>query len=216
MPQLPLYKKLISYLVPVLVRKSTTAENPLLELYAYRGRYQLATFDAIYSDGQHYTPLNIAYKQIDNHLPQIKKVLVLGTGLGSAVQIMTKMGYSPDFTLIEYDNTILQWAMELMPEYKGVITPVCADAQQYMAANTQTYDLVVIDIFKSRVVPPFVTSQEFLTQCRNSINPGGHLIMNYIVQQNEEWHPIDAILRSVFPKCYCIDNSINRIIIATV
>lgn len=216
MLQLPFYKKLLSYLVPVLVRKTTTAENPLLELYAYRGRHQLATFDAVYSDGQQYTPLNIGYKQISTHLPKVKNVLVLGTGLGSAVQIMAKMGYAPDFTLIEYDNTILNWAMELMPKYNGNIKPVCADAKQYMAANMQTYDLVIIDIFNSRVVPPFVTSQEFLTQCRNSINHGGHLIMNYIVQQNEEWHPIDAILRSVFSKCYCVDNSINRIIIATV
>lgn len=202
--------------MPVLVNKTSTPENNLLELYYYRGRYQLATLDALYSDGVHYTPLKLGFRHIKHQLHAVKNVLVLGTGLASAPQIMTKMGYGPDFTLVEYDATVLKWAMELLPEYAGKIRPVCADAEKFMKENTTHYDLIVVDIFNSRVVPQFVTTKAFMEQCRNSLNPGGKLILNYIIQQNEEWHRADAILRSVFPQCYCIDNGINRIIIATV
>src|SRR5690606_25790692 len=110
----------------------------------------------------------------------------------------------------------LQWAIELMPAYAGKIEPVCADAQQYMQQNTRQYDLVVVDTFNGGVVPPFVTTQAFFAQCRDSLDKDGRLIFNYIIQQKEEWHRVDAMLRSVFPQCYCIDNGINRIIIATV
>ncbi len=216
MPTLTLYKRILSYFAPVLLRRGASDKNPLLELYYYRGRLQLATADALYSDGEHYRPLRIGFKHIKQYLPGVKNVLVLGTGLGSAVQVMARMGYQPDFTMLDHDKIVLQWAQEALPGYGGQITPVCADAQKYMAANDKVYDLVVIDIFNSRVVPAFVTSREFLTQCRNSTRPGGRLVMNYIIQRNEDWQQVDKVIRSVFPVCYCIDDGINRIVVATV
>ena len=216
MQQLPLYKRILGYLLPVLVRKGASPQNPLLELYYYRGRYQLATLDALYSDGEHYRPLRIGFKHIAADLPNVKSVLVLGTGLGSAVQILSKNGCQPDVTLIDHDETVLKWAIELLPAYKGLITPLCSDAQTYMVGNKTTFDLLVVDIFNSRVVPAFVTSRTFLQQCRNSIHPGGHLVLNYIIHLNEDWLPVDAVIRSIFPKCYCIDDGLNRIVIATV
>lgn len=216
MQPIPLYKRLLSYLLPVQLLKTGSTENPLLELYYYRGRYQLATIDALYSDGTAYRPLQIGFTHLAKDLPTVEEVLVLGTGLASGVQIMAKMGYTPHFTLVEYDTVILKMAMDLLPDYKGKITPVCADARQYMADNVHQHDVVVVDIFNSRIVPQFVTTIDFLSQCRNALKPGGHMILNYIIQQNEEWHRVDAIIRSVFPKCYCIDDGINRIIIATV
>lgn len=216
MPPLPLYKQLLSYITPVLVRKGASEKNPLLELYYYRGRLQLATADALYSDGEHYRPLRIGFKQIKTYLPEVKKVLVLGTGLGSAIQVMDKLGYQPDFTMVDHDSTVLKWALEALPGYGGQITPVCADAQEYMEQNDETYDLLVVDIFNSRVVPGFVTSPGFLAQCRRSIRPGGKMIMNYIVQRNEDWSPVDKLLRKVFPQSHCIDDGLNRVVIATV
>ncbi len=198
------------------MRKGASDKNPLLELYYYRGRMQLATADALYSDGEHYRPLRIGFKQIESYLPEVKKVLVLGTGLGSAIQVMDKLGYQPDFTMVDHDSTVLKWALEALPGYGGQITPVCADAEEYMAGNTTPYDLLVVDIFNSRIVPAFVTTREFLALCRNSIRPGGKMVMNYIVQRNEDWAPVDKRLREAFPQCHCIDDGLNRVVVATV
>lgn len=214
MQQIPVYKKILSYLAPVLIRRETGKHNPLLELFYYRGRYQLATLDALYSDGNRYRPMRLAFDNIGDGMAKVKNVLVLGTGLGSAVQVMADKGYSPHFTLVEYDDTVLKWAMELMPPYKGGITPVIAEAKQYMQQNTATYDMVIVDIFSGRIAPSFVTSNEFLTNCRRSINPGGYMVLNYIIQRNEDWLRIDKIIRTVFPVCFCIDDGINRIVIA--
>ncbi|MCB0696633.1 MAG: hypothetical protein KDC07_04670 [Chitinophagaceae bacterium] len=214
MRALPVYKRLLSYFVPVLVSRDAGTHNPLLELYYYRGRYQLATLDALYSDGDQYRPLKLAFNKLKSELPDVKNVLVLGTGLASGVQVMSKLGFSPDFTLVEYDDKVLQWAMELMPEYKGKITPVIAEAKQYIEQQVSTYDLLVVDIFTGRVAPAFVTSKGFLEHCRRGINPGGYMVLNYIIQRNEDWFRIDKTIRSVFPVCFCIDDGINRIVIA--
>ncbi len=216
MYQLPVYKKILSYLAPVLIRRDAGKHNPLLELFYYRGRYQLATLDALYSDGDRYRPMRLAFDKLHTELGNIKEVLVLGTGLGSAVQVMAKKGYTPDFTLIEYDDTVLKWAMELLPSYGGKITPLCAEAKHYMETNTATYDLLVIDVFIGRVVPSFVISQKFLADCSRAINTGGYMVLNYIVQRNEDWFNADTTIRSVFPNSFCIDDGINRIVIAKV
>ncbi|WP_276131996.1 hypothetical protein [Polluticoccus soli] len=189
----------------------------MLELFLYRGQYQLGTYDALYSDGARYVPLVTAFKELKPKLPAVHEVLVLGTGLASAVQILDKKGFHPAFTLVENDVTVLNWAMELLPDkLKENIKPVCEDAELYMQQQSNSYDLLVVDVFINRVVPPFVTAIPFLNKCRRSINPGGHFVLNYIVNSNEEWKLASANINEVFPSSHVIDRGINKIVIAPV
>lgn len=216
MQPIPFYKKLLSYIVPVRIEKTRGTENPYLELLYYRGQYQLATKDALYSDGDRYRPLNIAFTKINNVLGDVKSVLVLGTGIGSAVTILNKKGYQPAFTLVEYDATVLKIAVKHLGDFAERITPVCANAENFMNANKEQYDIVVVDVFNSRVVPEFVTTKKFLEQCRSAMHTQGYVILNYIVQEEEEWRKADTTIREVFPNSVCVDDGLNRIIIATV
>lgn len=217
MPKISTYTRLLSYLAPVKLRDSAGTQNPVLELFLYRGQYQLATIDAMYSDGDRYRPMVIAFKHLKEYLPAVKDVLVLGTGLGSAVRVLDKMGFHPSAALVEHDSTVLKWALELMPEeLNNRLVPVCADAEAYMANNTITYDLILTDIFNSRVVPDFVTSEKFLKQCRNSLKPGGHWVLNYIVQKNMSWEEILKRIGTVFPDYHVLKHGINRIVVAKV
>ena len=217
MPQIPFYKRLMSYLYPLRLESTSSTENPLLELFLYRGQYQLATQDALYSDGRRYRPMLVAFEALKQKLKDVKNVLVLGTGLGSAVHILAAKGYHPSYTLVEHDDLILEWCIEHLPgdEVKRV-WPVCADAQSHMAHNDMKYDLVIADIFKSRVVPAFVTTEAFLTQCRRSVNPGGYIVINYMVNNDKEWRAAIAAINAVFPGNRVINHGVNRIVIATV
>lgn len=215
MKQASVYKKILSYLYPVLIRKSSGTKNSVLELFLYRGQYQLGTFDALYSDGDRYTPLVKAFKIIRKSLPGINKVLVLGTGLGSAVQILNKQGFSPAFTLVENDATVLNWALELLPQYRA--DAVCEDAAVFIEKETGIrYDLIVVDIFTGRIVPEFVTTGVFLKNCRRKITPGGFMILNYIVNSKQDWLDARENLDAVFPNNKIHDLGINRLVIAQV
>ena len=54
-------QKLLSHFFPVSIRKGATAHNAQLEIFYYRGRFILATADAVYSDGHKYKPLVAAF-----------------------------------------------------------------------------------------------------------------------------------------------------------
>ncbi|MBS1688882.1 MAG: class I SAM-dependent methyltransferase [Bacteroidetes bacterium] len=211
------YKRFLSYFYPVRIHTASGSNNPVLELYLYRGRWQLATIDALYSDGNKYTPLVRAFKEVKTKLQGVKKILVLGTGLGSAVQIFHSMGYKAQFTLVDNDAVILKWAMELMNEQLlSDITPVCADAKTFITDNKETCDMLIVDIFQGRVVPGFVTGNNFLQECRRHINTGGIFIMNYIAIREAEWANVKRSIDQVFPTVKVLNKGLNRIIIATV
>ena len=181
-----------------------------------RGQYQLATKDAIYSDGLRYRPATASLGALRAYLPGIKKVLVLGAGVGSMITTMRAKGYYPHFTLVDNDKVILKWAIECLDdEYISSIAPVCMDALSFIEENTSKFDLVFIDIFIGRVVPDFVITEEFLTQCRNSLSVGGHLVFNYIINDQHQWDSVKSICGNIFTGQQIIDLGSNQIIIAS-
>lgn len=199
----------------MLIRRSFSTKNPVLELFFYRGRFQLATDDALYSDGHRYRPLVKAFNKMKDELPGVRSVLMLGTGLGSAAQILKRHGVYPAYTMIDNDETVLRWASEVIPAIKDM-TLVCDDAKLFMDKNDRQYDLVIIDIFRGQVVPGFVTTKDFLEKCRQAVMPGGHMVFNYIIHSADEWKAAEEHLDAVYPGNKKYEFGINRIVIAQV
>lgn len=217
MVSVPTYKRILSYLWPVRLRKSSGTENPVLELFLFRNQYQLATMDALYSDGDRYKPIVAACDYLKHELHEIKSVLVLGTGIASAVRIIERYKGRPKYTLVEHDKTVLEWALELLPSgLHDRVQPVHADAGSYMQKSSKKYKLIVTDIFNGRVVPDFVTETTFLEQCKAGLDDGGIWVLNYIVHKNTDWKKIHRRLGGVFPDNRVINIGINRIVIARV
>jgi spermidine synthase len=198
------------------VRRYDGTDNTYLEITLFQNQFQLGTNDALYSDGDRYTPAVTAVKNLRGFLPSMRSVLVLGAGLCSMVHVMRRKNTDPYFTLVEKDKVVLEWAMELLDPLKPEKTqPVCADAEAFMQTNAAKYDFVFLDIFKGRVVPSFVCTGSFLEQCRVSLAPGGHLAFNYIVNDAEEWEQVKNTFTTIFPQNKIIASSVNRILIGS-
>lgn len=186
----------------------------MLELTLFRNQHQLGTREILYSDGIRYAPATEAIRHLKPYLGDMKQVLVLGTGLGSVVQVLHKHGAKPHFTLVETDKTTLGWAIELLDDvHSANITPVCSDAAIYMKKAKLHFDFIFIDIFIGRTVPSFATSPEFLQQCKNRLTPNGHLAFNYIINSNDDWEAFRKCFGAIFPKHHIISHSVNRIIV---
>lgn len=212
--KIPLYKRLLSYFHPVWLRQYKSEANPYLELLIYRGRIQLGTQDALYSDGDAYTPAQAIIDHLKTDLPGIKKVLLLGVGLGSTVSMLHKAAGTTQFTLVELDEVILRLALERLNAWPDLkLAPHCVDAAAFVATNTEQFDLVFIDIFNSRTVPPFVSSLSFLSNCRKSLAPGGIIAFNYIINDMSDWQRTLSSFNGVFPTNHIVKNDINRIFI---
>lgn len=215
MYSVPLYKRLLSFLYPVTIWKGSSLQNKVLELLLYQNQYQLATDDALYSDGTRYRPLVLAFNEMKVTLPKVKTVLVLGTGLGSAVQILESKKVSAEYTLVDIDKTILNLAKSYLPKHRG-LSFICADAVEFMKGNTRQYDLVIVDVFLSRIVPGSVVARDFLSKCKEALNKGCYVVINYIISGDSEWERVFGNITSVFPDHKIIGSGINRIIVAKV
>lgn len=213
--RLSFLKRLLSYLYPVKVKKSASAVNPVLELFYYQGQWQLATEDAVYSDGTRYRPLTLAFQKLKKELPNVQNILVLGTGLGSAVTILDQMKLHPSMTLVELDAQIIKWTKETLPQHLlPQLKFICDDAALFMEKNQERYDLVIVDIFNSRIVPAFVMTEKFLAQCKNALNKNGRLVLNYIINQKENWETSQENFSQIFPNHTIYESGLNRIFIA--
>lgn len=210
------WQKLESLLFPVPFRNGLGADNRLLQLYYFRGRYMLATCDAVYSDGAKYRPLReaFAFPALKEALPLMKHVLVLGTGLASAVHIFHEKGWKPHCTLVDTDPLVLEWAIEFLPPpLAQSVRSVHADACWFVASDSEHYDLIIVDIFFGREVPAAVTQQAFLLCCKARLKPGGFLVLNFMPRKDE--HPgiaRDALAAS-FSSVAEICSGLNRIYI---
>ncbi|MEZ5016830.1 MAG: fused MFS/spermidine synthase [Flavipsychrobacter sp.] len=187
----------------------------MLELFIYRGQFQLATEDALYSDGKRYKPMKMAFKHLKAQLHDAKEILFLGGGLCSGIQMLEEKSIAAQYTVVEIDDNIIDYAKAFFDKDVAVRF-ICADAQEYMRTIDRKYDLIVVDIFNSRVPAEFVTEEGFLLQCRNALNNGGSFVLNYIVNGYPLWEDALEQISTVFPSNTVLKYDINRIVIATV
>lgn len=183
----------------------------MLELFIYMGQFQLATEDALYSDGRRYKPMKMAFKELREELKIFNNVLFLGGGLCSGMQMLEHKGVKATYTIVEIDEEIIAYAKEL---YGNNAQYICADAQNYMHNNIQQYDLVVIDIFEGRVPADFVTNEDFLLACRKALTTNGVCVLNYIVNGYPLWEDALEKISTVFPRNTVLEYDINRIVVA--
>jgi spermidine synthase len=140
----------------------------------------------------------------------------LGTGLGSIIQILAeRYKCKPNYTLVEYDETILKWAMESLTAM-GIehLTPYFGYAEDFVKEDKGKYDLLCIDIFTGREVPLQFTEMEFLIASKRLLKPGGLWIMNYIVNDTRETMQFLGNVKSLFPDLEVIEKNQNMLLIA--
>ena len=211
-----LRQKALSYLQPVVLWKGSSPVSPVLELLLYQGRYQLATVDALYSDGDRYRPLVTGFGALRGRLEDVQSVLVLGGGIGSAVDVLRRFGARPHITLVELDKVVAQWAGELLREEdKSRVRIVVEDAHSFIQKVQTHFDVVVVDVFTSRKAAPFVTTKNFLEACKVRITPRGIFLLNYMqnADASTPWEETFARIGSVFPGARTLAFGPNRVVV---
>ncbi len=187
-----------------------------LELLLVRNQLLLLTEGALYSDGKRYLPAVTLAKHLGGSLRDVKSVLVLGAGVGSIVRVLRERGCHPSYTLVEKNPTVLRWAMETLAAERqpraDQLEAICQDAEAFVAENQRRYDLVFIDLFQGRKVPAFVTTAPFLRRCRDSLAPGGRVVLNYLVDDEQQWQELRTLLLQIFPGAYVASIHDNRIL----
>jgi SAM-dependent methyltransferase len=180
MQKVPSWKKLLSYIYPLKVECTSSSINPKLDVILKQGRYQLCTPNAVYSYGDLYDNFTRSFDAIELDLLDIRRVLVLGFGLGSVPVILEKI-FEKDYhyTGVEIDAKIIELAQKyVLPEVNSSINLICEDAQSFVNQCKEKFDLIAIDLFIDDKVPQAFEEFDFLHKINNILAPDGVLLYN--------------------------------------
>jgi trans-aconitate methyltransferase len=208
----PIHRRILSFFKPVFLRRSPSPVNGPLDLVLFCNRYLLLASDCLYSEDDRYLPAVAVADHLQDFLPSVRAVLVLGAGLGSVVRVLQARGCDPRFTLVDKDRTILDWAREILGDGPK-LGFVAQDAESFVGRDEDQYDLVFVDIFKGRTVPEFATSPLFLRRCRARLSPGGRLALNYMEIHKPRWRKVQDAFSLVFPGAELVARKDNGILI---
>ena len=156
-------------------------------------------------------------------------LLVLGMGTGTYAKQCSS--YFPDMVIdgVEIDDRITDLAHEYfdMSEDMNVVT---YDGRAFLnslkgayksgIAHAEKYDVIMVDAYQDITIPFQMSSKEFFTLVRDSLNPGGVMVVNMNMRSDAE-DGINAYLAdtisSVFSEVYTSDvtGSTNRELFAS-
>jgi len=178
--QHPFWKRWLSYFKEISLEQTSSLSNPYLEVLLVEGRHQLATKEAIYSFDDKYINFDFAFGEMDWSLVKGNRVLLLGLGLGSVILLLEKKYKKKlDYTAIEVDPEICRLCSEYtLDEIESFVEVIPTEAMKFIDNDTETYDLVIMDIFQSGDIPQKFQSNEFLHKLKARLKPEGLLLYN--------------------------------------
>ncbi len=217
--QHPRWKKLLSYVKEISLEKTSSLSNPYLEVLLVKGRHQLVTKDAIYSYDDKYENFKIAFERIDLDMLPGQRVLLLGLGLGSVIYILERIqGKKYDYRALEVDPEICRMCNTYtLLDLDSFVEVVPQEAMRFLDQDQQKYDLIIMDIFQSAVIPKKFQTKAFLRMLNAKLHSGGLLMYNRMNITNEDQEKnkhFKAVMDTVFSNNASITTKTNIIMLS--
>jgi len=174
-------KKILSFFIPVNIAKKKSDVSQSLEITLNYGKlvldskntnYSYGSLQRILRKGLHY----IGFERIRN----FNSVLVLGVAGGSVIKtLVDEIKYKGLITGVEIDPKVI----DIANTYFGLkdipgLEIVIADAFEYVLKCRETYDLIIIDIFKDTEMPNFLFEDFFIKHIKQMLNLNGFILFN--------------------------------------
>lgn len=186
-----MFKKLLSYFVPVNLVKKQSDISHNLEVTLNNGQLVLDSKNTNYSYGSLQRILRKGLKYIGfERIKGFNNILVLGVAGGSVIKtLVNEIGYQGKITGVELDPKVI----DLANTYFGLNTIenleiVICDAFEYVLKTKEKYDLIIIDIFKDTTMPGFLFEDFFITRINAILNINGFILFNTmtLTQQHKD------------------------------
>jgi len=104
-------------------------------------------------------------------------ILLLGFGGGSVASELTRLDLNID--AIEIDKRMYQLSKDYFLFDPKNTNFIVDDARHYLKTTTKKYDVIVFDMLKGEVQPPYVLTKESFEEGLKILKPGGLLLVNF-------------------------------------
>lgn len=215
----PLWKRLLSYLTEIHIESAPSEHNPHLYVSLSNGRYQLSSENAVYSYDDLYDNFVRAFQRINLDQRNIKKVLILGFGLGSIPIILEKKhGKNYEYTAVELDENVLYLANKYtIPSLQSSIQFINTDAFAFAHFCQEKFDLICMDVFLDDVVPSDFETSQFLENLSGLLDKNGILLYNRLAlldsDRKNTKHFFETEFKNQFPDAAPLDVGGNWILV---
>ncbi len=133
-----------------------------------------------------------------------RRALILGHGGGSLAKWLAKRWPELELDIVEVDPSVVRLAGEYFgypgaPRHRIHVK----DARVFLRSSAVRYDLIWLDVFARHLIPFHLTTQEFFTELRSHLSPGGVLAINLASSgegpDRARARAVVTTLRTVFP-----------------
>jgi spermidine synthase len=171
-----------------------------------------------YSHGSLHTVLRSAFETLALRDRDVRSVLMLGFGGGSAVRLLRdEHALDPAFTAVEIDPEVVALARRWFgfasdPRVRFVVR----DAAEHVRESSAVHDLVLVDAFVDDCVPDALGTRAFLRAAGERVAPGGVLVFNTLAdtfRSVPEAERIEAAARAELAGVTRIDVDQNRLVV---
>jgi spermidine synthase len=197
-------KNIASFLYPVMIEVRNGTVTPYLEVMKTKGKYILNSQNANYSFGGIHIIFDELFQKIDINKFDIKNILILGMGAGSAISLIKdKYNIRCSITAVEKDEVIIELAKKYfdIDKYKS-LTIIKADAFEYVRITENKYDLIISDLFIDSIVPKIFASNEYLTNLKRISNECCCIMYNKMTEESvhkKELSELSENFELIFP-----------------
>jgi spermidine synthase len=193
-------KKILSHIYPATIKSGITKQGQAYEINFENGNKVLNSQNANYSYGSLH---QVMQKGIFESLKLItpKKILMLGLGAGSAVEILNKKCDWPiEITAVELDEDLVGFALNEcdIGRFRN-LTIITANAFEWLKqAKDLQFDLIIDDIFLDDKVPAECFEKEYLASLSGLLSPNGIYFRNMMNIQDAAKLHYDQQLNTIF------------------
>lgn len=179
-----MFKKLLSYIIPINLLKINSKLSQTLEVTLVNGKMVLDSKNTNYSYGSLQRILRHGLKKIGfTKIEPMQNILVLGVAGGSVIKtLVDEIKCKGQITGIELDEK----AIELANEYFQLneitnLKILHDDAFEFVLRTIEQYDLIIVDVFQDTVMPSFLFETYFQDRLLTLINNQGYLLFNTMI-----------------------------------
>jgi spermidine synthase len=194
----------LSYIWEFHIESAPSEVNPHLYVSLKSGRYQLSTAHAIYSFEDKYDNFFDSFTQLDLDKLPGDKVLILGLGLASIpFMLEKKFERSYEYTGVELDEAVIYLASKyVLDDLKSSMQLAQADAFKFLEMTSETYDLVIMDVFVDDEIPKEMERSEFLETIKKCMHPDGLFMYNRLAYHEKDISKSKKYFEQIFKQAF--------------
>ncbi len=150
--------------------------------------------------------------------PQAQRILVIGLGGGVIPKAMRHIDPTMQIDVVELDPAVVEVAKQYFGYREDArMRTFVSDGRVFVRAQRRAavhYDLVIIDAYEKVYVPEHMLTQEFISEVKSLLTPGGVIAANTFSRGALSQYEA-ATYQSVFGATQIVDvEGLNRIILA--